>query len=296
MSSSFALRSVAVSVFIVCSTLNYLDRTILNVLARPIMSQMHFNQTGFGVLISTLSIAYALSSISGWVLDRFGVNRGICAAVAWWSLSAISTGLVRGFGGLAACRAALGIGESAGLPAVGKLNGIYLKPGERALGAAVNQIGLSLGAAIAPLWIGVAIVYGWCLPLMLTGLLGSSGFHCGCWSTAPFRRAMPPPSLRPNNKASPASPSFANAISSCLFWPTSYGWEAIHFGQTGPRSTLCRSNHLTLKESASYLWIPPLISNLGGFFGGWLSPRWSRKAANPSPHDVAWYGSVPCVR
>ncbi|MBV8551997.1 MAG: MFS transporter, partial [Acidobacteriaceae bacterium] len=76
MTSSFSLRWVAVSVFILSSTLNYLDRQILNVLAPLIMSQTHFNQTGFGFLISTFSVAYAASSLlTGWILDRFGVNR-----------------------------------------------------------------------------------------------------------------------------------------------------------------------------------------------------------------------------
>ncbi len=295
MSSSFALRWVAVSVFIACSTLNYLDRTILNVLAPLIMSQMHFNQTGFGVLISTFSIAYALSSlISGWVLDRFGVNRGICAAVAWWSLSAIGTGLVRGFGGLAVCRAALGIGESAGVPAVGKLNGIYLKPGERALGAAVNQIGLSLGAAIAPLWIAVAIVYGWRVPFMLTGLLGF--IWIPLWLLV--NRAIPPRYAAAEfaHKREVAA-SFAILrernllllVLANLLWMGGYSlwsnWTTLY---------LIQVHHLTLRQSASYVWIPPLISNLGGFFGGWLSLHWSKRAANPlaARRRVVWISAI----
>jgi MFS transporter, ACS family, hexuronate transporter len=173
MRSSSYLRWIAVSVFVASSILNYLDRTLLNVLAPLIMSELHFSQTRFGLLISAFSVAYAASSpITGWFLDRVGVNRGISAAVSWWSAAAVSTGLVRGFAGLTICRAALGIGESAGVPAVGKLNGIYLEPGELALGAAVNQIGLSLGAIIAPLWIGVAVSYGWRMPFVITGVLG----------------------------------------------------------------------------------------------------------------------------
>jgi fucose permease len=44
---------------------------------------------------------------------------------------------------------------------------------------------------------------------------------------------------------------------------------------------LVHVQHLTLRESASYVWIPPLISNLGGFFGGWLSLRWIRLGHSP---------------
>jgi predicted MFS family arabinose efflux permease len=40
---------------------------------------------------------------------------------------------------------------------------------------------------------------------------------------------------------------------------------------------LMRVHGLTLRETAQYVWIPPLVSNLGGFFGGWLSLRWMRQ-------------------
>ncbi len=170
---SARLRWLAFSVFVVSSTLNYLDRQLLATLAPLIMAELAFNQTGFGFLISAFSIAYAASSLlAGWFLDRAGVNRGISAAVSWWSAAAVSTGLTRGVGGLIVCRAALGIGESAGVPAAGKLNGLYLKPEERALGAAVNQIGLSLGLAIAPAWISMARTHSWRMPFVISGLFG----------------------------------------------------------------------------------------------------------------------------
>src|SRR2546430_6686138 len=150
MPSSFSLRWVAVSVFVVSSTLNYLDRQLLNTLAPLIMADFHLSMTGFGALLSAFYIAYAASTLAaGRMLDRFGINRGISAAVAWWSTAAVGTSLVTSLSGLTFCRAALGVGESAGIPATGKLNGVYLKPEERALGAAVNQIGLSVAAPLA---------------------------------------------------------------------------------------------------------------------------------------------------
>jgi hypothetical protein len=36
-----------------------------------------------------------------------------------------------------------------------------------------------------------------------------------------------------------------------------------------------------LEATARYIWIPPLVSNLGGFFGGWLSLRWMKQAVQP---------------
>ena len=173
MPSSFSLRWVAVGVFVVSSTLNYLDRTLLNMLAPLIMLEFHLNMAGFGVLLSAFSFAYAASTLAaGWMLDRFGVDRGISVAVGWWSTAAAATGLAGSLSGLTVCRVALGIGESAGIPATGKVNGIYLKPEERALGAAVNQIGLSLSAPLAALSIGIATSHSWRLPFVISGLVG----------------------------------------------------------------------------------------------------------------------------
>jgi MFS transporter, ACS family, hexuronate transporter len=270
------LRWLPYGVFVVSSTLNYLDRQLINTLAPLIMAEMHFNQTGFGWLISAFSITYAASSLAvGWFLDRVGVNRGATSAVAWWSLSALSTGFVKSVPGLVACRAALGLGESAGVPAVAKVNAMYLKPAERAIGTAANQIGLSLGLAIAPLWIGVALAHSWRTPFLFTGLFGFLWIPLWLFTT----RAIPPPQ--------PAEPPIATRSSwsilrerplilvviANVLWMGAYSlwsnWTTLY---------LTHVHHLTLKQSAAYVWIPPLISNLGGFFGGWLSLRWIKRS------------------
>ncbi|HMF78697.1 MAG TPA: MFS transporter [Bryobacteraceae bacterium] len=279
MPSSFALRWFAVSIFILSSTLNYLDRQLLVTLAPLIMLEFHLNQTGFGVLISAFSIAYAASSLgAGWVLDRFGVNRGIFAAVGWWTAAAIGTGMAPGIGGLTLCRTLLGIGESAGVPAVGKLNGYYLKPEERALGAAVNGIGLTVGAAIAPLWLGVAITHGWRLPFIVTGICGF------IWIPVWLGVSRAIPARYRETEVSAAQPRALFAIlrernlqllvAANVLWMGSFSlwsnWITLY---------LTHVHHLALRDTAKYVWIPPLLSNLGGFFGGWLSLHWMKNAA-----------------
>ena len=290
------LRWVAVSVFVISSTLNYLDRQLVATLAPLIMAELQFNQTGFGFLISAFSIAYAASTLlTGWFLDRVGVNRGITAAVSWWSATAVGTGLTRGLGGLIICRAALGVGESAGVPAVGKLNGVYLKPEERALGAAVNQIGLSLGLAIAPLWIGIARAYSWRTPFVITGLLGF--LWIPVWLAV--SRAIAPQygSSESESTNSPGRRGFSllrersllRVVAANVLWMASYSlwsnWTTLY---------LTRVHHLTLQQSASYVWIPPLISNLGGFFGGWMSLRWIRRGveAVAARRKAIWVSAV----
>jgi ACS family hexuronate transporter-like MFS transporter len=270
-------------VFVASSTLNYMDRQLISTLAPLIMAEMHLNQTGFGGLISVFSIAYAASSlVTGWFLDRAGVNRGISIAVGWWSLAAIGTSFVQSFPGLALCRAALGIGESAGVPAVGKVNAIYLKPAERALGTAANQIGLSLGVAGSALWVGVGIVYGWRTPFLITGML--SLLWIPVWLAV--SRAIPPQEpvervasferARRSEWRILSERSLILLVIANVLWMGAYAlwssWTTLY---------LTHMHNVTLLESAHYIWIPPLVSNAGGFFGGWLSWRWIRRGVNP---------------
>ncbi len=287
------LRWVAFGVFVLSSTLNYLDRQLLNTLAPLIMSEMHFNLTGFGFLISAFSITYAASSlITGWFLDRAGVNRGTSAAVSWWSVAAISTGLVRGFPSLIACRAALGIGESAGVPAVAKVIAMYLKPAERALGTAANQIGLSLGLALAPLGVGFAVSHSWRAPFVLTGALGF--LWIPLWLV--MNRAIPPPQAVETSETNRGGSwhilrdrALILVVIANVLWMGAYGlwssWTTIY---------LIHVHHITVLESARYVWIPPLVSNLGGFFGGWLSLRWIKRSMHPvrARRRAVWWSAV----
>jgi MFS transporter, ACS family, hexuronate transporter len=276
-----ASRWIAVSVFLISSTLNYLDRQLLVVLAPLIIRDLHLDQTRFGLLISAFSIAYAAASLlSGWFLDNAGVNKAMSVAVGWWSAAATCTALARSIPALAICRGALGIGESAGVPAFGKVNGVYLNPEERAVGAAANQIGLSLGAMIAPLWIGVAVARGWRLPFVATGLLGF--IWIPLWLAA--SRVFPPRYGEREISATRGlgdlallkNGSLILLVVANVLWMGSYSlwsnWTTLY---------LVHAHHLTLAQTASYVWIPPLVSNAGGFFGGWLSLRWIRNGRGP---------------
>ena len=275
MTNSFSWRWLAVAIFVVSTTLNYLDRSLLNVLAPLILKEFHLNQLSFGYIISAFSIAYAFSSLgAGLLLDRIGLNKSILAAIAWWSGAAILTAITKGFGGLLFVRAGLGIGESAGIPAFGKLNAIYLKPSERALGAAVNNVGLSLGPVLAALALPIALVIGWRIPFAVCGALGLLWIPAW-WATS---RQIPPDETHRQ---------VTSVKNSAAIWGTSDLWVLIAanvlwmggFSLWNNWVTLYLTHvqHVPLQLVAHYVWIPPLSSTFGGFFGGWLSLWWMNR-------------------
>ena len=263
-------RWIALAVFVLSTAINYLDRQTLATLAPAICAEFHLSDTQYGLILSAFSITYAMSApLAGMLIDRVGLNLGIGMAVGLWSCAGIATGFTRGLGGLVGCRAALGVAEAGGIPGAGKAIHQYLKPGERAVGNAVNQAGVSLGAMLAPavatwLW----IQFGWRRAFVATGLLGLAWIPVWNW-TARRASASAPPKSPPGAGAAMLRDRrlwafvAANALAMTGYslwtnWTTKY---------------LVTARHLTLLQSAWYAWIPPLAALLGGFAGGALSLR-----------------------
>lgn len=273
------LRWVVISVFVVSGALNYLDRQLLPALAPALRSEFHLNNQEYGLLLAAFSIAYALAApLAGILIDRAGLNRGVSAVVGLWSAAGIATGLAGSFGGLLACRTALGAAQAGGVPSSGKAIATYLPPAERALGNALSQTGLGVGAMLAPL-IGVwlAIHYGWRSAFLVTGT--ASLLWIPLWNTV--ARKLPReefPSLRPRLNVTELfqDRQLWSIVLATMLTMTVYtlwsNWITVF---------LVDRHHLTLARTAAFAWIPPLFFNLGGLAGGWLSLQWVRKGSTP---------------
>jgi ACS family hexuronate transporter-like MFS transporter len=213
--------------------------------------------------------------LAGMLIDRVGLNLGASLAVGLWSCAGIATGFTQGLAGLVGCRAALGVAEAGGIPGAGKAIHQYLKPGERALGNAMNQAGVSVGAVLAPVvatWLWFH--FGWRRAFVVTGLLGLVWIPVWNW-TARHGRAAAPPKAPPDASAGMLRDRrlwnfvLANALGMTGYslwtnWTTKY---------------LVTQHHLTLLQSAWYSWIPPAPALLGGFAGGALSLRFIKRGA-----------------
>lgn len=259
------------AVFVLSTAINYLDRQTLATLAPLLRAEFHLSNTQYGLILTAFSLTYmAAAPFAGVMIDRFGLNRGISAAVAVWSCAGMATGLTRGLPGLVACRAVLGASEAAGIPAAGKAIHAYLKPAERALGNAVNQAGVSLGLMLAPpvaTWL--AVRYGWRQAFLLTGLLGLAWIPV--WNRvgrgSPEAQARAPISFDLLRSPRMWGLAAANALSMVLYslWTN---WTTLY---------LVEAHRLTLVQAAWYAWIPPLFATLGGFAGGWVSLAWMKR-------------------
>jgi MFS transporter, ACS family, hexuronate transporter len=261
-------RWLVLSVFVLSSTINYLDRQTLATLAPVLRADLRLSNAGYGWIVAAFSITYAVCApFAGLLIDRIGLYRGISLAIGVWSLAGLATGWVRGFGDLLLCRAALGIAEAGGIPAAGKAIQQYLKPAERALGNSLNQAGVSLGLILAPpLATWIAVRYGWRAAFMATAVVGF--LWIPLWRSfgsdgeaSPTGGALPSNVLRDRRLWGFAA---ANAFSMIPYslWTN---WTTLH---------LVDVNRLSFVAAAWFAWLPPLFGALGGVAGGALSFRW----------------------
>src|SRR5580704_920289 len=96
------------------STISYVDRNTLALLAPTILRDTHLSNEQYGFIISAFSIAYMLANpMWGWILDRIGVRVGMTAAVSLWTLASVLHVFAAGFRSFSIARVFLGLGEGA---------------------------------------------------------------------------------------------------------------------------------------------------------------------------------------
>jgi len=271
----FPLRWVAVGVFVLSSSLNYLDRQLLAALAPTLRGEFQWTNQQYGLVVSAFAIVYALvAPAAGWFIDRVGLNLGAGIAVAVWSIAGSLTAWTRSFSELLACRTILGAAEAAGIPAAGKASATYLEPRELALGTAFNQVGITLGSVAAPLIVAaMAPRYGWRSTFALCGALGF------LWIPLWLFTANRIPARPVENRSVTTHAwdvirdrriwglALANVFVMMLYslWSN---WTTLYFVE---------ERHLTVDQAnRDFAWIPPVFATAGGFFGGVVTYRWIR--------------------
>ncbi|HEY7393746.1 MAG TPA: MFS transporter [Gemmatimonadaceae bacterium] len=156
------------------TTINYVDRQVLGILAPTLQREIGWNETQYGAIVSWFSLTYGIGMLfMGRVLDRIGTRKGFALAIVAWSVAAIGHAAAKTAGGFAIARGLLGLGESGNFPGSVKTVSEWFPKGERALAVGIFNAGSNVGAVVAPLTVPwIALTWGWRAAFIATGAIG----------------------------------------------------------------------------------------------------------------------------
>ena len=155
--------------------LNFLDRTIFNVLIEPIKKEFTLSDTTMGLLAGFgFVLFYSLLGIPiARFADRLSRRNIVALAFAFWSAMTFLCGMASSVASLAIARIGVGIGESAGTPASQSMIADLFDKNERPRALGIYAIGTYLGVFLG-YFIGgyVNQHYGWRMAFFSAGLPG----------------------------------------------------------------------------------------------------------------------------
>jgi predicted MFS family arabinose efflux permease len=154
---------------------NYIDRTIVRILAQPIKVDFHLTDLQVGLLGGfAYAMLYIVMGVPIAYLSERRSRVGIISlAMAVWSIMTALCGLAGSYLQLLAFRIGVGVGESGAAPPSQSLIADYFPPKQRASAIATHSFGIAAGGLLGSVIGGFAgEAWGWRVALMLVGAPG----------------------------------------------------------------------------------------------------------------------------
>ena len=155
--------------------LNFLDRQLLSILAKPIQDDLHVTDGQLGRIGGLyFAMFYCLISIPvGWLADRTNRVRVLSFACALWSAATIACGVAATYPQLVAARMAVGVGEAGGVPPSYAIISDYFPPGKRGMALGLFNFGPPIGQALGVAFgASIAASYSWRSAFVVLGAAG----------------------------------------------------------------------------------------------------------------------------
>lgn len=155
--------------------LNFLDRQLLAILAKPIQDTLHLSDSQLG-LIGGLYFAcfYCFIAIPvGWLADRTNRVRILSLACAIWSAATMACGFARTYPQLVLARMTVGFGEAGGVPPSYAIVSDYFPAGRRGTALGIYNLGPPVGNALGIAFgASIAAAFSWRSAFIALGAVG----------------------------------------------------------------------------------------------------------------------------
>jgi len=264
--------------------LNFLDRSLLSILAKPIQDTLHITDGQLG-LIGGLYFAlfYCFISIPvGWIADRTGRVWVLSVACALWSAATMACGFAATYLQLVLARMTVGIGEAGGVPPSYAIVSDYFPPGRRGTALGIYNLGPPIGAALGVAFgASIAAAYSWRDAFIVLGAAGLvTALLVLLIVREPVRGGLDPPADSSPSRFGQTVASFFSRPSLVLAALGSGATQVVTYG-LGNFATLflMREKGMTLTEVAFYYALVVGIGMSAGIFVSgrvidWLTRRW----------------------
>ena len=288
-------RWAIIALLFFATTVNYIDRTMLGLLAPTLQTELNWNEDDYGNIVTAFQAAYALGFLfMGYVIDRFGPKIGYSIAITIWTVGHVAHGFGGSVASFMAARAVLGIGEAGHFPAVVRASSEWFPQKERAYAIGWVNSGTTIGVILtAPtLWLFMqAFGFGWRETFIYSGLFGVVLLGLWLWLYSNPRESGkvsegeltwiehdPPEKIEKIGWSRIVRKREAWAFATAKFltdpvWFLMLFWLPKYFSTT---------YNVDLKVVLLPMILMYLLSDVGSIAGGWFSSRLIQQGRTPN--------------
>ncbi|HTW34341.1 MAG TPA: MFS transporter [Rhizomicrobium sp.] len=155
--------------------LNFLDRQLLAILAKPIQDSLHVTDGQLGMIGGLyFALFYCFIAIPvGWIADKTNRVWVLSLACAIWSGATMACGFAASYPQLVIARMTVGFGEAGGVPPSYALVLDYFPPGRRGTALGIYNLGPPIGAALGIAFgASIAAAFDWRYAFVVLGAVG----------------------------------------------------------------------------------------------------------------------------
>jgi predicted MFS family arabinose efflux permease len=275
--------------------LNFLDRQLLSILAKPIQDSLGVTDSQLGLIGGLyFAVFYCFISIPvGWLADRTNRIYVLSIACGLWSAATIACGLARTYPELVVARMTVGIGEAGGVPPSYAIISDYFPPGQRGTALGLFNLGPPIGAALGVAFgASIAAAFSWRDAFVVLGGVGLfAATALVLMVREPQRGGLDP--VDPTARKSGFLETLKMFFSRPTLMLAALGSGATQFITYGMGNFatlfLMREKGMTLEQVAIYYaLIIGIAMSAGIFVSGWVIDRFTRRS------KVA-YAIVPAI-